>query len=374
MARFIFSLLFLTSLSAAAQAQTLDQALGVVLRTGCADGVGTLAAIAEKNDVSPDERAVARRIVQLCRQVVAERTEAGAPPPGELDRSGRGKLVFGGTLYGIWTGIAFDIIADIDDGRLMVIPPLLGGGAGLALSLFTTRQGEVTNGQAWATITGFDYGTYSGLLWGAAADSDEKVIVAAALGTGMTGGLASILLTRNRRPFQGDVELVRSGGLWGFATGGLLAAIVQPQDSRGVFTMMGLGMDGGLAAGLALAQIYDIPRNRMLFIDTGALGGGLLGFAAAFLAIGSPENDRDGRILASSALAGLYVGMATALYLTRDMRPDRQDNLAGAPALLSRAPDGRWHMGRVALLPVMTPTAGRLRLTGASAPLLGGTW
>jgi hypothetical protein len=198
--------------------------------------------------------------------------------------------------------------------------------------------------------------------------------VGAALGTGLVGGTAAILLTRDRRPFQGDVELVRSGGLWGFATGGLLAAIVQPEDSRTVFTMMGLGMDGGLAAGLALAQVYDIPRNRMLFIDTGALGGGLLGFAAAFLALGPPDDDRSARILCSSALAGLYAGMAAALYLTRDMKPDRDDKVAGAPALLTRAPDGRWHVGRIALLPVMTPEGGHLRLTGASAPLLGGTW
>ena len=108
--------------------------------------------------------------------------------------------------------------------------------------------------------------------------------------------------------------------------------------------MMGLGMDGGLAAGLALAQIYDIPRNRMLFIDTGALGGGLLGFAAAFLVIGSPDNDRDGRILAGSALAGLYAGMAAAVYLTRNMQPDREDALAAAPACCRAGPTaaGGW--------------------------------
>ena len=113
----------------------------------------------------------------------------------------------------------------------MVVPPLLGGAAGLTLSLLATRQGEITNAQAWSTITGFDYGTYSGLIWGAAADSDEKVIVGSALGTGLAGGIAAILLTRHRHPLQGDVELVRSGGLWGFATGGLLAAIVQPRTA-----------------------------------------------------------------------------------------------------------------------------------------------
>ena len=183
----------------------------------------------------------------LCQNVIADRARSGAPPPGEVDRSGRGKLVFGGILYGIWAGVALDIMADIDDGRALVIPPLVGGAVGLAVALQTTREGEITNAQAWARITGFDYGTYSGLIWGAAAEADEKVVAGSALGAGLAGGIAAILLTRNRHPLQGDVEMVRSGGLWGFATGGLLAAVVQPDQSSAVFTMMGLGMDGGLA-------------------------------------------------------------------------------------------------------------------------------
>jgi hypothetical protein len=361
-----------------ARAQTgggaaVDQALSVVLRSGCADGVATLTAVAQSAELSAEERAVALRIVALCQKVVSDRLQSGGIAGGEVDRSGRGKLVFGGTLYGIWTGIALDIIADIDDGRAMVVPPLLGGAAGLTLSLLATRQGEITNAQAWSNITGFDYGTYSGLIWGAAADDDEKVIAGSALGTGLAGGIAAIMLTRGRHPRQGDIELVRSGGLWGFATGGLIAALVQPDQSRTTFTLMGLGMDGGLAVGLALSQVLDIPRNRMLFIDTGALGGGLLGFAAAFLVIGSPDGDRDGRILAGSALAGLYAGMAAAAYLTRDMQPDRQD-VATTPALLARTPAGRWGMGRLAILPVLTPHGAGTRLTGALAPLVGGAW
>jgi hypothetical protein len=365
----LFALATVVCLAAPARAQTdageLDRALSVVLRSGCAEGVPALAALADRADLSPEDRAVARRVSALCQPVAAGRAAGG------VDRSGRGKLVFGGIVYGIWTGVAIDIIADIDDGRAMVIPPLLGGAAGLGIALLTTRQGEITNAQAWARMTGFDYGTYSGLIWGAAADTDEKVVVGAGLGTGLAGGIAGILLTRNQHPLQGDVELVRSGGLWGFATGGLLAAIAQPDSTRSVFTMMGLGIDGGLAVGLALAQVYDLPRNRVLFIDTGALGGGLLGFAAAFLAIGSPESDRDGRILASAALAGLYAGMGAAVYLTRDMAPDRQDTSAQMPGLFTRDLSGRWRLGNPSLLPWIGENG---RLTGAVAPILGGAW
>jgi hypothetical protein len=374
MRRLVLGVLVVSMFPPAARAQAaggaVEQALGVVLRSGCAEGVAALAALADDAGVSAEDRAVARRIVGLCQGVVAER-----PLADGVDRSGRGKLVFGGTLYGIWAGIAFDIIADIDDGRALVVPPLLGGVAGVTLSLLGTRHGEITTAQAWSTLTGFDYGTYSGLLWGAAANSDdENVVVGSALGTGLAGGIAAIMFSRDRHLLQGDIELVRSGGLWGFASGALLAAMVMPEEGQVAFTMMGLGMDGGLLAGLGLAQVFDIPRNRMLFIDTGALSGGLLGFAAAFLAIGPPDGEREGRILASSALAGLYAGLAASVYLTRNMLPDRQDARGGLPALVSRDPDGHWRLGRLALLPVVTSDGSHTRVTGVIAPLLGGAW
>jgi hypothetical protein len=354
-------------------AAALDRALAPVLRSGCLQGLPALAALAERSDLETSDRAVAARVLAACQQLLASGAAPLAPP--SLDRSGRGKLVFGATLFGIWTGVAADIISDLD-GRALVVPPLLGGGAGLALSLLATREGQMTSGQAWGIITGFDYGTYSGLLWGAAVDSDdEKVVVGTALGTGLVAGGAAALLMTSRPARQGDIEVVRSGGLWGFATGALLAALVQPDSDRTTFTLMGLGMDGGLLAGVGLARLLDVPRNRMLLIDTASLGGGLLGFAVAFLVVGEPEGGQTGRVLAGSALAGLYAGMAAGVYLTRDMQPEQHDARADVPALAVRAIDGRWRAGQLALIPLLgVDQQGRSRLTGALAPLIGGTW
>jgi hypothetical protein len=355
---------------ARAQAE-VDRVLSVVLRSGCAAGMAELGALAARGDLPGEDRAVARRVFELCQKVQADRQSEGG---GEVDRSGRGKLVFGGILYGIWAGIAVDILAEVNDGRAVVVPPLLGGAAGLGLALLTTERGEITSAQAWARMTGFDYGTYSGLIWGAAAKQDEKVVVGSALATGLAAGIGATLLTRGLHPLQGDVELVRSGGLWGFATGGLLAGIVQPEDSRITFTMMGVGIDGGLALGLALAQVYDLPRNRVLFMDTGALGGGLVGVAAAILAMGAPEDDNQRRVLAGSALAGMYVGMGAALYLTRNMQLDRHDARAPVPALLTRSLDGHWRRGQLSLLPWITTDSHGPRLTGATTTIVGGAW
>jgi hypothetical protein len=351
----------------------VDRALAPVLRSGCLEGLSELEAVAARLDLGESDRAVAARVLAVCRRLLATGTAPPASPAP--DRSGRGKLVFGSTLYGIWAGVAADIIADLE-GRALVVPPLVGGGAGLALALLATREGPMTSGQAWGIITGFDYGTYSGLLWGAAANSDdEKVVVGTALGTGLAAGAAATWLMTSRPARQGDIEVVRSGGLWGFATGALLAGIVQPESNRTTFSLMGAGMDGGLLAGVGLAHLLDVPRNRMLLIDTATLGGGLLGFAVAFLAVGEPEGGQTGRVLAASALGGLYAGMAAGIYLTRDMQPDQNEARADVPALAVRGIDGRWRTGQLALIPLVgVDHRGRSRLTGALAPLVGGLW
>jgi hypothetical protein len=113
----------------------------------------------------------------------------------------------------------------------------------------------------------------------------------------------------------------------------------------------------------------------MLLIDTASLGGGLLGFAVAFLAVGEPEGGQTGRVLAASALGGLYAGMAAGIYLTRDMQPEQHDARADVPALAVRGSDGRWRAGQLALIPLVgVDPRGRSRLTGALAPLVGGLW
>src|SRR6185295_7243275 len=89
---------------------------------------------------------------------------SATPSERRPDRSGRGRLVVGATAYGLWVGVAADVLLEVDDARTTVVPPLLGVGAGLGASLLATEQGEITRGQAWTVITGLDYGTYSGLL------------------------------------------------------------------------------------------------------------------------------------------------------------------------------------------------------------------
>lgn len=358
-----------------------DLVLRRVLRSGCRDGINELAQIAsrEEQDGHPG---VASRVLVLCAQVRNERPFDKDGPPrasasdGELDQEGRAKLVFAGTIYGLWAGIALDIIAGLDDPRALVIPPLVGVGAGLGLSLLATRDREVTNGQSWTTITGFDYGSYSGLLWSLSARVDsERTATAVALGSGLAAGALAATAAWQWRPSAGDAEVLRSGGLWGFATGLLVLPIFAPEaiDDHWA-TSMAIGMDSGLIAGALIARGSDISRNRMLLIDAGTLTGVVAGFGFGFLATGTPS-ETEARLLGGATLAGMYLGMGAAIYLTRDMRGEKGPRLAASPGLLARGTDGRWGVGRLLLVPTVSPGLARGRKpNGAWVPLVGGAW
>jgi hypothetical protein len=265
-----------------------------------------------------------------------------------------------------------------------VLPPLLGVGAGLTASLLATEQGEITRGQAWTIITGLDYGTYSGLLLAGALDqADEaKDIVGIALGTGLLGGTAATLAATGARPTAGDAEVVRSGGLWGFTSAGLLALVVQPDEPRTTVGMLLAGMDGGLLGGALLAHEYSISRDRMLLGDAGALAGAVAGVGIGILAVGTPS-EGEGRGVALASLVGLYAGLGLSLYLTRNLPDESADDRDQAqevepqeppPALWVRADSGSWHAGRLAVQPAFDTTRAGVRPVGAWLPLLGGYW
>jgi hypothetical protein len=268
-------------------------------------------------------------------------------------------------------GIAFDVIASIDNVRVAIIPPLLGMGAGLALSLGLTADRPTTSGQAWSIVTGLEYGSVNGALWAGAFDLTAKSVVGTALGTGLASGLAGVLVAATMKPEAGDVEVVRSGLLWGTAAGLLGMWAVSPDASEESFLRGGAAaMDLGFLGGLALASSFDVSRNRALIIDAATLGGGLAGLGIAVLAVGTNGH---GQAIASGGLAGMFAGMLAAIYLTRDMdRDDGDDASPPVAALLGRDARGRWSWSTPGATPVLDGL-GR-RVVGATLTALGGTF
>lgn len=358
-----------------------------VLISGCGDGVAELRELAASSDPAAG---IAGEVVRLCRDVRAR--PAGSPPPAgtslpdaaapptevtpssssaaALDRRGRSRLVPALTLYGIWAGIAFDILADVSGDRAVVVAPLLGMVAGLGGSVLATRTGEITLGQAWSIITGLEYGTVSGLLWaGAAESSTDNTVVGTGLIAGVVGGGVGLLVAR-QRPRAGAVEMVRSGGIWGTGTA-LMLALMSPSEpsTQAMLITLATGLDVGLLGGALLASRFPFSVNRMLLVDAGALAGLGFGLGVTWLAAGADHR----QLIGAGGLVGLLAGLAAAVVLTGDMDSEEDKSArASFPALVVRDERGKFSLGSFALTPVVAPAGSRLPINGMAATLFGG--
>lgn len=343
-----------------------DIALKRVLRSGCRDGLDAVRAVAA--DASAPWAAT---VAHLCDDVLYENAKAKLKPVSG-GNEGRGRLVLWSSLYGIWLGIAVDVMFEIDGDRAVILPPLLGLGAGLGLSLAATSNYQLTVGEAWTIITGLDYGTINGALWAGGLDFTSKGVVGTAVATSVAATSVGVLVANAKSPSAGDIEVVRSGLLWG-TIGGLLATFVIAPDasSTSALKAVAASMDLGFLAGVGLASSFDLSRNRVLIIDAGALAGGLFGLGIAWLAAGSNGNARG---LAGAGLGGMLAGIGVAAWATRDL--DDQDGAVSAapslPAVMARDGAGRWRIGTPRPTPVFDGTG--TRLVGATFSAVGGVF
>lgn len=344
-----------------------ESALSRVLRSGCRDGLADVRALGGSPN-APWADTVAR----LCDDIVGQNLPAppmAAVRAGSGTNEGRGRLVLWSSLYGIWYGVATDILFDIDGDRAVILPPLVGMAAGLGISLAATRNMHLTVGEAWTIITGLDYGTFNGALWAGGFDMSDKGVVGTAMATSIAATSVGLLVASTYSPSAGDIELVRSSLLWSTIGGFLGTAALAPDAStQSMFKATAAAMDVGLIIGVALANSYELSRNRVLIIDAGALAGGLTGLGIAWLAAGSSGE----QVLPGAALGGMLAGIAVAAYATRDLDDDGDLRAArpAFPALVARDHDGRWGFGAPGAAPVFD--GGGRRLVGATVNALGG--
>jgi hypothetical protein len=347
-----------------------DTALERVLRSGCRDG------LAEVHALRGDPGAPwADTVERLCGDVLRTRAPAGAPGDTISERAsaneGRGRLVLWSSLYGIWLGIAGDILMDVNDLQPAVLLPMVGIGVGLGASVLITSHHPVTTGQAWTIITGLDYGSVNGALWGAGLGLSARGVVGLSLATSVAATSVAIYVAATESPKAGDIELVRSSLLWGTTAGLLATAAFSSSNTtaESAWRAGAIAMDVALAAGIGMANSFDLSRNRVLIIDAGALGGGLVGLGVALLVSGN--NNVSGQSVAAGALGGLVAGITIAALATRGLdTPETQARAPAYPALFARDADGHWSVGMPAPTPVLDTTG--TRAVGASLSALGG--
>jgi hypothetical protein len=346
-----------------------DTALERVLRSGCRDG------LPEVHGLRGDPTAPwADTVERLCGNVLRE--APGIVAPGETisesasANEGRGRLALWSSLYGIWFGIATDVLLDINGSRSAIVPPMVGMGAALGASLLVTADHPITTGQAWTIITGLDYASVNGALWGAGLGMSAKGVVGTSIVTSVGATTAATFVAVTQRPKAGDIELVRSSLLWGTTAGLLSAAAFAPDtSSEGAWLTGAIAMDVSLVVGISLANNFDLSRNRVLIIDAGAVGGGLVGLGITLLIVGG--DNVSGQAVAGGALGGLCAGIAVAALATHNLdTPETQARAPAYPALFARDADGHWAVGMPAPTPVLDTTG--TRTVGASLAALGG--
>jgi hypothetical protein len=344
-----------------------DEILWRVLRSGCRDGLPDVQALAA-NGAVPWAEPVAR----MCAQVLAAAPAPEltfAPPRPKHD--GRGAMVIASTLYGIWAGVATDVLFTIDGPRSAIAAPLVGMATGLGLSLALTGDHPLDGGQAWTIITGLEFGSVDGALWGGGLDASSKDVVGTTLAVGLASGALGLVVANALDPPQGDVEVIRSGLTWGTLTGLLgMAALSTNDRSQSYLRGAAVSMDLGFLAGLAIAASFDVSRNRDLIVDAGTLGGGVAGLGLSWLFVAGPN--ASARPVFAGTLAGMYAGMLITIYATRGMAPDDDERTPTVAALWGRDARGRWRLGSPAATPVLDGLGHRV--IGVSFDALGGVF
>jgi hypothetical protein len=243
------------------------------------------------------------------------------------------------------------VLLECGDGRPWALALMLGGGAGIGLSLHFSADG-ITPGLSRALTSGTLWGLWHGAMLGigthafANAREEDKATVLG-LGLGQLAGLGvGGALYAGLEPTAGQVSLTSSGGIWTtVATGlGMLLLDADP-DGETVAVVLLVASDIGLLAGGYLASRAPMSAGRVLLLDAGGLLGTLGGAGLAVLLAGE---DREPPFVGGAGLLGAASGLALAYYLTLDWDDDDSDGEQALALSLVPAPGGAIAAARVA--------------------------
>jgi len=247
-------------------------------------------------------------------------------------RGARAELASVQALIGAAAGAELCGIAECDQARAWAGTVLLGAGAGVTLSLLTTRDG-IPQGRAQAVNSGGIFGTWLG-VGGALAlgdsDPNPQAIAAVVLGGQALGTGLGLLADNTFTLTAGEVSLANSGALWTGVTSLLSLAAIEPDSDgdelrRRFFGTTLVTTSLGLVGGAWLARRDHVSRGRALMVDLGALtGGGMLPLIGWFVRGDSATSEG----LLWSSVAGTLGGAITAYVLTREWDAPEVPNLS----------------------------------------------
>lgn len=239
----------------------------------------------------------------------------------KIDQSGRVGTVVFSTLYSTWLGIGTARLADeTDNAKSIATGMMIGAPAGLLASLVATRNAKLSRGQsALINFSGL-WGTWQGLGWAILIDEEdgEKPLISGAMIGGLSGILATSVLTRRIDPSLGDMAIINYGALWGtwlsFCAG--IVAGLSDGNEQLAWTLMG-GNIGATAMALLSSEI-DITPARAHWIN---LGGVIGTTVASGMVMIMAESDISEKTAFATLMVGGIAGLITGIYNTRQIPP-----------------------------------------------------
>lgn len=232
----------------------------------------------------------------------------------------RSELALNMTINGVLFATSVREMLGDDSNRGLAASMLLGGSAGLGLSLVGSGGG-VTQGQAQLLNSSVTWGSWNGLLFRDDVFPEDESDAAAAVVAQAAGLGTGFLLWPGWRPTSGDIALTNTGGIWTTVMALLAHGIADAEPELETIVIAG---DVGLLIGGLVSRKVPMSRGRTLLIDTG----GILGFLSGGLIVVIAQPD-DVEAIVTPLFLGTGAGLVIAAVATRDWDVRRGAKRAG---------------------------------------------
>ena len=239
----------------------------------------------------------------------------------KIDQSGRVGTVVFSTLYSTWLGIGTARLADeTDNAKSIATGMMIGAPTGLLASLVVTRNTKLTRGQSALINFSGSWGTWQGLGWAILIDEDdgEKPLISGAMIGGLSGILATSILTRRIDPNLGDMAIINYGALWGTWLSLCAGQVAGVEGGNELLAWTLIGGNLGMIAMASLSSEIDITSARANWINLGGVIGTTV--ASGILAI-IAESDISEEGAFATLMVGGVAGLVTGIYNTRHISP-----------------------------------------------------
>ena len=239
----------------------------------------------------------------------------------KIDQSGRVGTVVFSTLYSTWLGISTARLADeTDNAKTVATGMMIGAPTGLLTSLIVTRNAKLTRGQSALINFSGSWGTWQGWGWAILIDEDddEKSLIRGAMIGGLSGILATTILTRKIDPSLGDMGIINYGALWGTWLSLCAGMVTGVEDDNELLAWTLIGGNIGAASMALLSSEIDITPARAHWIN---LGGVIGTIAASGIVMIIAEDDISEEAAFATLMVGSIAGLITGIYNTRHIPP-----------------------------------------------------